>query len=554
MQLASFFIAIIFAVLALVNPWINKLLIDNVLLSGDVSGLKLICFLFAGSFLVRAVCGILQNYLYAKVGGWAVFDMRKDLYNHMQSLSIPFFHSNKTGKLIASFTSDISLMQGLYTSTIVTLITDSLQFVTLVVVMMFINQRLTWIALLCLPFYAVLVKKIGKPIREASESVQSQRAQTTGELQEKLSGMREIQAFVCEGFQSNAINSSFARLLSLRIRLTLIGSLGSLSGIISAFGLILLIWLGGNQVISGSMEIGVFIAYLAYMGRLFGPVDTFVSINNSIQIAMGAAKRVFEMLDTKPEIEESLNPEILLSMRGSLELRNVSFSYASNDINALQDVSLVVEPGQTIALVGSSGAGKTTMAMLLMRYYDPTSGSIFIDGKDLRLLKLDEYRRQIGIVFQDPFLFNASIFDNIALGNPDANIEMVKKAAEASYANEFISELPEKYETVIGERGVTLSGGQQQRLAIARVILKNPRLVILDEATSALDTESEKLVQKAMNHLLEDRTSVIIAHRLSTVRAATNIVVLQEGKIIEIGNYDQLLEKKGRFYDFHKEF
>ena len=554
MQLASFFIAIIFAVLALVNPWINKLLIDNVLLSGDVSGLKLICFLFAGSFLVRAVCGILQNYLYAKVGGWAVFDMRKDLYNHMQSLSIPFFHANKTGKLIASFTSDISLMQGLYTSTIVTLITDSLQFVTLVVVMMFINQRLTWIALLCLPFYAVLVKKIGKPIREASESVQSQRAQTTGELQEKLSGMREIQAFVCEGFQSNAINSSFARLLSLRIRLTLIGSLGSLSGIISAFGLILLIWLGGNQVISGSMEIGVFIAYLAYMGRLFGPVDTFVSINNSIQIAMGAAKRVFEMLDTKPEIEESLNPEILLSMRGSLELRNVSFSYASNDINALQDVSLVVEPGQTIALVGSSGAGKTTMAMLLMRYYDPTSGSIFIDGKDLRLLKLDEYRRQIGIVFQDPFLFNASIFDNIALGNPDANIEMVKKAAEASYANEFISELPEKYETVIGERGVTLSGGQQQRLAIARVILKNPRLVILDEATSALDTESEKLVQKAMNHLLEDRTSVIIAHRLSTVRAATNIVVLQEGKIIEIGNYDQLLEKKGRFYDFHKEF
>ncbi len=512
----------------------------------------MICFLFAGTYLIRTGLGILQGYLYARVGGGAVLDLRRDLYNHLQSLSMPFFHANKTGRLIASFTSDISLMKGLYTSTIISLITDTLQFATLLVVMFLINPGLSWIAVLCLPFYGLLVNRITLPIRKASELVQDQMARSTGELQEKLSGIREIQAFISEKSQSQAISSSFKKLLDLRIRLTLIGSLGNLSGIISAFGLILVIWFGGNQVISGTMELGVFIAFLAYMGQLFGPVNTFVSINSSVQISMEGARRVFDILDTESEIKNASNPIVLSPVQGHIELKNVSFSYNSSDSNAIHDVSLRVEPGQSLALVGSSGSGKTTLTMLLMRFYDPVSGVVLIDGHDLRQLDVQEYKKQIGVVFQDPFLFNTSILENITLGNPDADFEAVKKAADASYATEFISRLPAKFETVIGERGVTLSGGQQQRLAIARVLLKDPNLVILDEATSALDTESEKLVQKAMSHLLKNRTSIIIAHRLSTIKTATNIAVLDKGRIVEIGNFSELLKKKGRFWDFHK--
>lgn len=551
-QILCFMIAVLLAVLSLVHPWINKLLIDNVLLAGDINGLKLVCMLFAGTYILQAGLGVLQGYFYAKVGGGAVLDLRRNLYNHLQTLSIPFFHANKTGSLIASFTSDIAAMQGLYTSTIIGLVTGMLQFSALVVVMILINPNLTMIALVCLPLYLLLIKKIGKPIRNASERVQEQRAKTTGELQEKISGIREIKAFVGEEPHSQSMVSSFRDLLNLRIRLTVVGALSNVSGIISTIGFILIIWFGGRQVIAGTMQLGVFIAFLGYMARLYGPIHTFVSLSSSVQTSMGAAKRVFKILDRKPEIMISLNPVVITQIRGHIELKDVSFSYNSDNFYAVRNISVQIRPGETLALVGSSGSGKTTLAMLLMRFYDPDSGMLMIDGYDLRELDLEKYRKQIGVVFQDPFLFNASVIENISLGNPDADLEAIKEAADASYATEFISELPEKFNTIIGERGVTLSGGQQQRLAIARAILKDPRLVILDEATSALDTESEKLVQKAMNHLLKNRTNIVIAHRLSTVKNATGIAVLEKGVIVEQGSYSNLMNKKGRFWEFHR--
>ncbi len=552
LQLLCLLLASLLAVLSLVQPWVNKLLIDDVLIAGDINGLKLICLLFAGTYVFQAIFGVLQNYMYTKVGGSAVLDLRHDLYSHMQTLSIPFFHGNRTGRLISSFISDISMMEGLYTSTLIRVVTDTMRFIALLIVMFMIDPMLTGISVACLPFYGILIRKVGRPIRNASERVQEQQARATGQLQEKISGIREIKAFTGEASHSHSMGSSFRRLLEARIRLTLTGALSNISGAISALCFILILWFGGNKVISGSMQIGVFIAFIGYMGRLFGPVNTFVSLNNSIQISMGAARRVFDILDREPEISLDPNPVLPDQLRGEVEFRGVSFTYSGGKVPAINDVDLEVTSGSKVALVGSSGAGKTTMAMLLMRFYDPVSGSILIDGQDLRHLDLEWYRRNIGVVFQDPFLFKASVLENISMGNPDAGMDAIREAASTANALDFISDLPEGFDTVIGERGVTLSGGQQQRLAIARAILKDPRIVIFDEATSALDTESEKQVQNAMDHLLKDRTCFIIAHRLSTVKNVDRIAVLDQGRLVETGSFDELMAAEGRFWQLNR--
>ncbi len=373
-QSVCLLVATVLAVLSLVNPWINKLLIDDVLLAGNISGLKIVCALFLGAYLIRSGFGVLQSYLYAKVGGSAILDLREDLYNHLQTLSLPYFQTNKIGNIIALFNSDISTMQGLYTSTIVRLITDTFRFAALLIVMFLINTTLTWIALICLPFYGYFMKMIAKPIRHASAHVQEQRADSTGELQEKLSGIREIKAFVQEESQGQSISKTFMNLFRARVRLSVIGALGGISGLISAIGFLLIIWFGGKEVINGTMLTGVFIAFIGYMGNLFGPVNTFVSINTSIHTSMGAAKRVFHVLDQKPNIEAAINPRLIDRIEGFIEFRNVSFQYNENSEYAIRNLSLKISPGESIALVGSSGSGKTTMAMLLLRFYDPDEG------------------------------------------------------------------------------------------------------------------------------------------------------------------------------------
>lgn len=548
LQLFCLLVAILLAVISLVNPWISKLLIDNVLIAGDINGLKIVCLLIFGAYLLQSIFSVLQTYLYAKVGGSAVLDLREDLYNHLQSLSISYHHKTKTGETIALFTSDISTMQGLYTNTLVRLITDVLRFIVLLVVMNLINSSLTLIAVMSLPFYGYFMRIVSKPIRHASSKVQENRSESTANLQEKLSGIREIKAFVQEKVQSESMLISFTELFKSRVKLSVINSLASISVLISGVGLILVIWFGGKNVINGTMQMGVFIAFMGYMASLFGPVNTFVSINNSIHVAMGAANRVFKVMDKRSNLIISDHPKILENLKTVIEFRNVNFSYNRADDQIIKDFSLSITPGETIALVGSSGSGKTTLAMLLLRYFDPDSGSILIDGCDLKEIDLEWLRSRIGMVFQNPFLFNMSVKENIAFGLPEADEVEILRAAEGAYALEFISKLPNGLDTIVGERGVSLSGGQQQRLAIARAILKKPDIVILDEATSALDTESENLVQKAMAHLLEDRTDIIIAHRISTIVNANNIVVLENGKLVEKGTYTELVQNKGRFW------
>jgi subfamily B ATP-binding cassette protein MsbA len=501
-----------------------------------------------------SIFSVFQAYLYARISGSAIQDIRKDLFNHLQSLSISYYQKNKIGNIIALFISDISTMRGLYTSTIVRLLTDAIRFVVLVVVMYLIHPSLTLIALLCLPFYGFFMKIVGKPIRRASREVQENRAEAIAGLQEKISGIREIKAFVQQEAQSLSMLKQFRSLFKSRIRLSVIRSLASISGLVSAIGLIFVIWFGGKDVINGTLQVGVFIAFLGYMGRLFDPVNTFLSINTNIHAAMGAASRVFKVFDISPAIRIADNPKRFTNLIKQIEFRNVSFSYAKDSERVIDNFSLKISPGESVALVGSSGSGKTTLAMLLLRFYDQTKGSILFDGCDLRELDLDWFRGRVGIVFQDPFLFNLSVKENITFGYSDASEEEIEIATRAAYALDFIKKLPNGFDTIIGERGVSLSGGQQQRLAIARAIIKKPDLVILDEATSALDTESEYLVQKAMEHLLEKRTSIIIAHRISTVRNVDNIIVLKNGRIAEKGTYKELMEKKGRFWQLQNAF
>ena len=549
LQLCCLFVAILVAILSLVTPWINKLLIDDVLIAGDISGLKLICLLFLGAYIFQSGLGILQTYLYAIVSGRAVLDLRRDLFNRLQSLSITYYQKKQTGYLIALFTSDISAMRVLYTSTLVRLVTDIIRFLVLVVVMYLIHPTLMLIALICLPFYGLFMMIVGKPIRSASAEVQEHRAKVTGELQEKISGIREIKAFVREKAQGLIVLDAFRKLFRSRVKLSVINSLASISGLVSAVGMILVIWFGGKDVINHEMQMGVFIAFLGYMGRLFGPVNTFLSINNNIHSAMGAANRVFNVMDSIPDLKMTVNSKKLKDLKKNIEFRNVSFSYPDCNEEVIDSFSFNISPGQTVALVGSSGSGKTTIAMLLLRFYDPIAGSILVGGCDLRDINLEWFRERTGIVFQNPFLFNMSVRDNIIFGKPDANDNEIIRAAEVAYASEFIAKLPEGFDTIIGERGVSLSGGQQQRLSIARAMVKEPDLVILDEATSALDTESENLVQKAMEYLLKGRTNIVIAHRLSTVKNANTIVVVEKGRIVEKGNYSELIECKGRFWE-----
>jgi subfamily B ATP-binding cassette protein MsbA len=546
-QLLSLFVAITLAAVSLVNPWIYKLLIDDVFSSGDTSKLKIVCFLLIISYLFQSGFSILQSYLYAKAGGKAVRDLSQDFYDHIQILSYPYMQKTKLGSILARFTSDIPALQQLYTSTLVSLVRDSLRFIAVLIVMLLINTSLTVIILICLPFYAFLMKSVSKPIRQASKRLQDSFSDTIVDLNEKLSGIREIAAFSQEEIQSKTTKETFNALLKSKINLSIINSLTVTSALISAVGLLLVIWFGGNNVIQGSMQVGMLIAYLGYASRLFGPINTLISTNSKVQSAMGAARRIFRVLDTPPSIQSPLESRNIVSLKNVIEYKDVSFSYSNQNRRILKDINLEIQPGESVALVGSSGSGKTTLVMLLLRFYDPNSGSILVGNHDLRTVDLKRYRQRIGVVFQDAFLFNRSVKENIAFGKIDSSFEEIKQAAKLANAMEFISGLKDGFDTIIGDRGSSLSGGQRQRIAIARAFLRNPEVVVLDEATSALDVESEIVVQDAMRNLLRNRTDIIIAHRVTTVMNADRIVVLEEGRIVEEGSYNALLSRESRF-------
>jgi subfamily B ATP-binding cassette protein MsbA len=489
-----------------------------------------------------------HSYLTAWVSQRIVTDFRRHLFSHLQTLSVNFFSRRRTGELLSRLMNDVMVIQ----STVTELPIDSAkQFVTLVggiAFLLFMNWRLCLLILILLPLLVLVAKMFGRTLKSLSTSIQDQTASLSTLIEEVISGIRIVKSFV----QTKREEARFSAQLDQTLRLTLRRA-GIMAVFIPVISLLTfsaaaaVLWYGGRQVIDGTVTPGDLFAFVLFAGILIGPFSSAARVFTQIKEAQGAMQRVFEILDARPEIHDRNDAHALSAVAGHVRVEGVSFAYDSRH-PVLLNLSFEARPGEVIALVGPTGAGKTTVINLLHRFYDPTEGRLTIDGHDLRHVTVESWYRHIALVPQETILFGGTILDNIGYGNPEAGEAAVLEASKAAHAHDFITGLPDGYHTIVGEKGINLSGGQRQRIAIARAILKNPRILLLDEATSSLDTESERLVQGALEHLMEGRTTFVVAHRLSTIQRADRILVLDKGKLVEEGAHAQLMERKGLYH------
>lgn len=528
-------------------PWLIKNVVDKVLADKDMNTLNLIVGGILLLFMVRGVAVYGQTYTMAYIGQRVIIDIREHVYRHLQRLSLAYFDRRKTGVIMSNLTNDVNALQVAIVDNLVTAVTEGVTLVGSLFSMLYLDWRLTLLTLIIVPLVLGITSIFGKRLRLAGHEVQGRIADITTLLQETISGIRVVRSFAREEYEIKRFDTENRRNFTAVMKATKLTSLLTpMVEFAAAIAVTVIIWYGGYSVINGAISAGALIAFLIYAINLANPVKRLSTVYGNIQKSLAAADRIFVILDTKPEITEKDNAIALPTVRGHVELKNISFTY-DGDKMALSNVSMNVKAGQTIAIVGPSGAGKSTIANLLPRFYDVTEGAILIDGIDIRDVTFDSLREQVGLVPQDTTLFNTTVKNNILYGRLNASDEEVYEAAKAANALEFIDKMPEGMNTPVGDRGSALSGGQRQRIAIARALLKNPRILILDEATSALDTESEKLVQEALVRLMEGRTAFVIAHRLSTIRNADEIFVLQDGHVKECGNHEELLAAKGLY-------
>ena len=522
-------------------PWIIKDVIDSVLAEKNAEMLNIIAAGIIIIFFIRGVCFYGQNYLMSYVGERVIIDIRSAVYEKLQRLSVSFYDKNKTGTIMSYVTNDVSALQAAMVQNTIDMITEGSVLIGSITAMVYLDWKLTLFTFCTFPFVLWLMDFFGKRIRKSGRRIQECTADITSILQETVSSARVIKSFVREDYEIKRFcNQNFANFRANMKNAQLMALLTPVIEFVAAIGVTAIIWYGGHGVINGDLTAGSLVAFLVYAVNISNPVKRLTRVVGSIQKALAAAQRVFDVLDMKEEIAEIPGAKALPQIEGSVEFKDVSFAYDKGE-PVLKDVSFKAEPGEVIAIVGPSGAGKSTIANLLPRFYDTTSGSISIDGNNIAEVKVASLREQVGIVPQETVLFNGSLYDNILYGRLEATREEVEAAAKAAKAHNFIMEFPNGYETMLGDRGLNLSGGQRQRIAIARAILKNPRVLVLDEATSALDTESERIVQEALDRLMVDKTSFVIAHRLSTIKNADKILVLQRGRIVEVGTHDELM-------------
>jgi subfamily B ATP-binding cassette protein MsbA len=494
--------------------------------------------------LVRAVIDGVRAYVMTWTGERVIFDLRMEIVRHLQSLSLSFFTRRKTGELMSHVTSDATLVHGVITQTIISVLGQIMTLVGGLVVIFLMNWRLALLTLVVAPPIGLLGQFLGRRIRTISREAQDAQGEAVGVLQEAIAEVRTVQAFTREEYESERFRTKLlVTLAKVLERARLSSTLFPLIGFLGFAASIVVLWYGGHQVIRGEATTGQLVAFLLYAGMVAGPVGALASQWTQVQEAFGAADRIFALLDTTPEIQDRPGATALATGAGRIAFEDVSFRYTQSPTMpiVLENVSTVFEAGKTTALVGPSGAGKTTLVSLVARFYDPTEGRITFDGHDLRDLLVRSVREQMAVVPQEPILFATTVADNIRYGRLDASDAQLRAAAEAANATEFIERLPERYETIVGERGVKLSVGQRQRIAIARALLRDSPVLLLDEATSSLDNESEYLVQEALARLMLGRTTIVIAHRLTTVERADRIVVLERGRIVEDGTHQSLM-------------
>jgi subfamily B ATP-binding cassette protein MsbA len=529
-----------------VKPYLVKPIVDEIFVKKNVKMLQLLPFVIIMIYILEAVFVFGETYLMNYVGQDLIKRLRDELYSHIQMLSLSFFHKHETGVLMARITNDVSIIKGMVSDAAAGVLKDSLSIVGLLCVIFYLDWKLAMIAVTVLPLAALLIVNFGRRLRKLSTRRQEAMADMSSLLHETFTGTRIVKAFGMEPHENRRFFEKTARLFKYEIKAVIVKGISSpVMGLLGGIGVALIVWYGGNKVISGVSTPGTFFSFMTALIMFYQPIKAISKLNNTVQEGLAAAVRIYAILDTDSDIVERREAVELERKRHPVVFENVSFKY--EDQMVLRNINLQVKAGEIVALVGMSGGGKTTLVNLVPRFYDVTEGAVLVDGHDVRDVTIASLRSQIGIVTQDPILFNDTIRCNIAYGNPKALESDIVAAATAAYAYDFVQSFPEGFDTVVGEKGVRLSGGEKQRICIARALLKNAPVLILDEATSSLDSESELAVQEALENLMRGRTTFVIAHRLSTIRNADRIIVIVDGRIVEEGKHEELLSLRREY-------
>jgi subfamily B ATP-binding cassette protein MsbA len=528
-----------------VQAYMVKPLLDEIFVNKDKVLLNILPLALLAIFLIKGIFYFIYSYLLEWVGQCVIRDLRNRIYTHLNRLSLSFFHHTPTGELISRIVNDVTLLQGAVSHALIRILRDFVSVIGLLVVIFVMDWRLACMSMIFLPMAAAPIVIFGKKFRRVSTTYQKSVGEATNILHETIGGIRIVKAFCMEKQEEKRFAAQIQHLFDTLMKETKYRCLSHpMIELMGGVGIALIIWFGGMQVLKGTSTMGSFMSFLAALIMLYEPVKGVSKINSTIQSGLAAATRIFELLDVVPDIVEKPDAVVLPPFRDCIEFKNVSFSYEKNE-PVLYKVNLRVQRGEILAVVGPSGGGKTTLANLLPRFHDVDEGTLFVDGHDIRDLTLHSLRSQLALVTQQTILFNETVGSNIAYGSRNCTQEDIRGAADAAFALDFIEQLPDGFATVIGESGARLSGGQRQRISIARAILKDAPILVLDEATSALDTESERKVQKALENLMQNRTTIVIAHRLSTIKNADRIIVMQGGRLVEEGTHEQLLREHG---------
>lgn len=552
MAFAALFLTVLAAVLTTLGPLLTKVAIDSYVTTGDIPGMTLLFGLTLGTYLLAFLGNWSQLFITTKVGQQVLRTLRTQVFTHLQELPLTYFDRVPSGVVVSRLINDVQVMNDLLTNGLLQALSDCLTLLLTVAFMIALDARLALVTFAVLPVMAIAMWIFTEKAKIAYRNSRMTVGILTGELAESISGVRVVQAFAREGAsqeQFRTVNEN-NRVANIKAN-TLSSALLPVVELCNAGATVAVIAYGGYLIVNGQSTLGILVAFLAYITRFFQPIRTLTQFYNQLQAATAGAEKVFELLDEPVTIRESEHPITLARVRGEVEFRDVSFSYGREPV--LQHVSFHAQPGEMVAMVGHTGAGKTTVASLLARFYDPVDGEVLLDGHDLRDLSFQTLRRAVALVLQDNHLFSGTIADNIRYSRQNATDEEIAAAAHVANADEFILRLPLAYETAVQERASNLSLGQRQLIAIARAVLADPEVLILDEATSNIDSQTELLVQQALHKLLEGRTSLVIAHRLSTIRAADQVLVLDGGKVIERGRHPELLRARGFYYQLYQQ-